>query len=143
MANKLQIMVDLNVIIDVIQNRQPFYEESARVLDAVARHEVSGWLAAHSVTTLFYVLRRLRNRETAVTTLTTLLDVFTIATVDDAVIRKAISWGWKDFEDAVQMAAAMNAGVDFFVTRNARDFQSGLVPIVSPAALIALLKQSA
>ncbi|MCA9936363.1 MAG: PIN domain-containing protein [Ardenticatenaceae bacterium] len=143
MANNLQIMVDLNVIIDVIQNRQPFYEESARVLDAVARQEVSGWLAAHSVTTLFYVVSRLRNRETAVATLTTLLDVFTIATVDDAVIRKAISWGWKDFEDAVQMAAAMNAGANFFVTRNARDFQSGLVPIISPAALIALLKQSA
>ena len=33
----MRILVDLNVIIDVLQNRQPFYEDSARVVDAVAR----------------------------------------------------------------------------------------------------------
>ena len=37
MANKIRVLVDLNVIIDVMQNRQPFYEDSAGVLDAVAR----------------------------------------------------------------------------------------------------------
>ena len=66
MANKLAILVDLNVIVDVVQHRQPFYEESARVLDAVVREQATGWLAAHSITTLFYVINRLRNRETAV-----------------------------------------------------------------------------
>lgn len=141
MANKLRLLVDLNVIIDVVQNRQPYYEESSRVLDAIVRKEVEGWLAAHSVTTLFYVITRLRNRGTAVAAITGLLDVFTVATVDDQVIRKALSWGWQDFEDAVQMAAAVNAGADYIVTRNPRDFQDGLIPVVQPAALLALLKQ--
>ena len=139
MASKLCVLVDLNVILDVIQNRQPFYEDSAGVIDAVVRQEVSGWLAAHSLTTLFYVLSRLRNRETAVQALTSLLESFSVAAVDDAVIRKALSWGWADFEDAVQMAAAAAENIDYLITRDIKDFQSGSVPVVQPATFLALL----
>jgi hypothetical protein len=141
MANKPAILVDLNVIVDVIQQRQPFYEESARVVDAVVRGQAVGWLAAHSITTLFYVINRVRNRETAVTAITGLLDVFTVAAVDDQVIRQALAWGWPDFEDAVQMAAAVQAQADYLITRNSRDFQSGILPVVQPAAFLTLLKQ--
>lgn len=141
MANKPTILVDLNVIVDVVQHRQPFYDESARVLDAVVREETTGWLAAHSITTLFYVITRLRDQETAATAITGLLDVFTVATVDDHIIRQALSWGWSDFEDAVQMAAAANIGADYLITRNPRDFQAGTIPVVQPAAFLTLLNQ--
>lgn len=142
MAKNVRVLVDLNVVLDVVQNRQPFYEDSARVLDAVVRQEAVGWLAAHSVATLFYVITRLRNRETAVAAITSLLDAFVVAAVDDQVIRKALSWGWADFEDAVQMSAAVGANVDYLVTRNPRDFQSGPIPVIQPAALLAILKQA-
>jgi predicted nucleic acid-binding protein len=139
MADKLSILVDLNVVLDVLQNRRPFYDASACVLDAVARQEVTGLLAAHSIATLTYVLNRLRNRETAVAAITGLLEAFTIAAVDDAVIRKAFSWGWPDFEDAVQMAAAAHAEADYLIARNPRDFQEGVVQVVQPGALPAIL----
>lgn len=139
MAVKMQVLVDLNVIIDVMQNRQPFYEDSASVVDAVARGEVVGWLAAHSVTTLFYVISRIRNRETAVQAIAGLLESFTVAKVDDTVIREALGLGWKDFEDAVQIASAGAEGVDYLITRNIKDFQSGPVPVIQPAAFLALL----
>jgi len=139
MANKPTILVDLNVIVDVVQQRQPFYEESARVVDAVVREQAVGWLAAHSITTLFYVINRVRNRETAVTAITGLLDVFTVAAVDDQVIRQALAWGRPDFEDAVQMAAAVQAQANYLITRNPRDFQAGILPVVQPAAFLTLL----
>jgi predicted nucleic acid-binding protein len=135
----MRVLVDLNVIIDVMQNRQPFYEDSAGVLDAVARQEVMGWLAAHSVTTLFYVVSRIRNRETAVQAVTSMLESFTVAKVDDTVIREALALGWKDFEDAVQMASAGAEDIDYLITRNIKDFQSGPVPVIQPAAFLALL----
>ena len=139
MAAKTQVLVDLNVIIDVLQDRQPFYEDSASVVDAAARGEVVGWLAAHSVTTLFYVISRTRNRETAVQAVTSLLESFTVAKLDDTIIREALSLSWKDFEDAVQMASADAEGVDYLITRNIKDFQSGPVPVIQPAAFLALL----
>ena len=129
----MRVLLDLNVIIDVAQNREAFYEESAAVLNAVVRREVTGWLAAHSITTFYYVLARHRDREIAATTVSGLLDVFTVASVGDTEIRRALSWGWKDFEDAVQMSAAVGAGVDYLVTRNPRDFEAGPIPVVQPA----------
>jgi hypothetical protein len=139
MANKIRVLVDLNVVIDVMQNRQPFYEDSAGVLDAVVRRVVLGWLAAYSVTTSHYVISRTRNREAAVHAVTGLLESFTVATVNDTVIRKALSLGWKDFEDAMQMAAAVADDIDYLITRNIKDFQSGPVPAIQPAAFLTLL----
>ena len=139
MASEMRVLVDLNVIIDVMQNRQPFYEDSAGVVDAVVKRDVLGWIAAHSIATMFYVISRIRNRETAVQAVTSLLESFTVAKVDDKVIREALSLSWKDFEDAVQMASAGAEGVDYLITRNIKDFQSGPVPVIQPAAFLALL----
>ena len=139
MAGNICILVDLNVILDVIQNRQPFYEDSAAIIDIVVRGEATGWLAAHSLTTLFYIISRFRSREAAVQALANLLESFSVATVDDGIIRKALAWGWTDFEDAVQMAAADVEQIEYLITRNVKDFESGPVPVVQPAAFLALL----
>ncbi len=141
MATLKRILVDMNVVLDVVQQRQPFYEDSAKVLDAVSNREVEGYLAAHSITTLFYVVTRFQNRVTAVSILQQLLTVFTVTTVNDAVIRDALSWGWQDFEDAVQMATAVHTKLDYLITRNPKDFETHLVPILKPAHLPAILSQ--
>ncbi len=139
MADPLRILVDLNVVLDVAQKREPFYADSADVLDAAASGEVEGFLAAHSITTLFYILTRKYGRATAVSIIQQMLDVFTVAPVNDLVIRHALAWGWRDFEDAVQMAAAVQAGLDYLVTRNPKDFQAQPIPVLLPAHLLPLL----
>ncbi|VAW37160.1 hypothetical protein MNBD_CHLOROFLEXI01-2676 [hydrothermal vent metagenome] len=80
---------------------------------------------------MFCIINRIWNRETAVTAITSLLDVFTIAPVGDTVIRKALTWGWKDFEDAVQMAAAAHINANYLISRNPRDFKTESFPSYS------------
>lgn len=63
-----------------------------------------------------------------------------IATVNEAVIRKALSWSRPDFEDAVQMAAAVHAGADYLIIHNPRDFQEGIIQVVQPGPFLALLR---
>ena len=58
MAAKPAILVDLNVILDVLQHREPHYAASAMVWSAVETRQARGLIAAHSVTTLFYLLAR-------------------------------------------------------------------------------------
>ena len=53
MANKPAVLIDLNVLLDVLQKREPFYETSAGLLAAVETGQVQGFVAAHSLTTLF------------------------------------------------------------------------------------------
>jgi len=142
MSNKSRILVDTNVILDVLSRREPHYLASAAIWALVEQKKLDGFLAAHTVTTLHYLLSKHLSRPQANLTLTKLLQVFAVAAVDEAVILKALALGWADFEDAVQMAAALNAQVDYLVTRNPRDFKDPLVKVLQPAGLAALFPLS-
>ena len=65
-----------------------------------------------------------------------LLNVLHVAAVDHAVILQALSLGWADFEDAVQAAAALNVKASHLITRNARDFKTLLIEVLTPEELL-------
>ena len=139
MAASLRVLIDLNVILDVLQRREPFYDMSARVLAAAETRIVEGWVAAHSLTTLFYLLARYQSAEQARVALTDLLTLLSVAAVDHAVIEQALNLPYPDFEDAVQMMAASRSGMNYLITRNVRDYGLGPLPVLQPAELLALL----
>ena len=139
MARELSALLDLNVILDVLQRREPFYEMSARVLAAAETGLVEGWIAAHSLTTLFYLFARYHSAEQARVALTDLLTFLSVAAVDQRVIEQALSLPYPDFEDAVQMMAAVRSGVQYVVTRNVRDYKAGPLQALQPVELLALV----
>lgn len=139
MASKLRVLIDLNVILDVLQRREPFYEGAARVLASVETGRVDGCVTAHSLTTLFYLLSKHHSPGRARVALTELLNLLAVAAVDQAVIEQALSLPYADFEDAVQMMAAVHAGVSYLITRNPRDYQEGPLPVLTSAEFLALL----
>ena len=58
MAGKLKVLIDLNLILDVLQKREPFYAASAQVLACVETGLVEGLVAARTVTTLFCMIAK-------------------------------------------------------------------------------------
>jgi len=138
---ELRVLFDLNVILDVLGRREPYFASSAQTWAAVETGRVDGLVAAHSVTTLYYLLARHTTTPQAHAALVDLLRVFSIAAVDKDVIRDALSLGWDDFEDAVQMAAARHAQAAYLLTRNPADFQPGPLPVIQPAEFLALLSR--
>ncbi len=139
MGDKLNIFIDLNVVLDVLQERAEFYENSARLLACAETGLFQGWLSAHSVTTLFYMITKDKSSAQARTTLTSLLQFLKIAPVDQTTIEQALNLPYRDFEDAVQMVAALQVKADYLVTRNRRDFQPAPIPVKEPAELLAFL----
>lgn len=130
---KLRVLFDLNVVLDVLAQRQPHYPDAARVWVYVESGQMEGLLAAHSVTTLFYLLRRQLGLSQAKVALHDVLRVFQVAPVDQEVIRAALILDWNDFEDAVQATAAVAAGAAYLITRNEADFAGSPVPAIHPA----------
>jgi predicted nucleic acid-binding protein len=139
MAAKLRVLIDLNVILDVLQHRQPFYEASAGVLVMAETGQIEGWVAAHSLTTLFYLYTRHRSAEEARARLGELLSILSVAAVDQKVIERALALPYPDFEDAVQMMAAVQAGAGYLITRDMSDYAEGPLPAISPAELLTLV----
>lgn len=141
MAGQIKVLIDLNVILDVLQKRRPHFTDSAAVLAYAEQGITAGLVAAHSWTTLFYLYAKDQSPELARVRLTDLLQFLSVAAVDQTVIEQALNLPYRDFEDAVQMMAAIRSGARYLVTRNVSDYKAGPLPVIQPAELRALLEK--
>jgi predicted nucleic acid-binding protein len=139
MATKPKALIDINILLDVLQQREPFYETSARLLASAETGRIQGLIAAHSVTTLFYLIAKDQSPEYARATITSLLQFLSVAMVDQSTIEQALNLAYRDFEDAVQMMAAVQSKTDFLITRNPKDYQPALIPVLQPVEFLATL----
>lgn len=134
----MKVFLDANVILDVLANRTPFVSDSAAVLSLAESRRIEGFIAAHTVTTLFYLLRRELGGPKARDVLMDLFRVVEIVAVDQDRIYQALAMEWDDFEDAVQASCAAKAEADYLLTRDQDGFRGSHVPVLSPAEFVAL-----
>ncbi|MEO8126377.1 MAG: PIN domain-containing protein [Bryobacteraceae bacterium] len=134
-----KILLDTNVVLDVLLERQPHAAASLNVWAAVETGKLEGLLAAHAVTTIHYLVGKELGITKANKCIGMILNVFGVAPVDARVIREALQLPSADFEHAVTAAAARIAGGDFVVTRDNKGFRGSLVPAIIPEAVMPLL----
>lgn len=125
-------MLDLNVLLDVLQKREPHYRVSAAIIERVVTGAEQGALSAHAVTTVYYLVNRYADRTAADGALSWLLQHLYVCPVGREELERARSLGWADFEDAVVAAAAERAGCTSIVTRNVKDFRGSPVSAMTP-----------
>ena len=136
----MKILVDSNVALDYMLQREPFFDDAERVV-ALVSGKVEIMISASVVTDVFYITRRhLGEKKQAMTALKKLLFRINVATVSEDEIHQAIALDWSDFEDAVQYVSGRTACVDFIVTRDKKNYCSASIPVVSPDELLALLQ---
>jgi predicted nucleic acid-binding protein len=136
-----RVLVDVNVVLDVLLDRQPHVEGSAAVWAAIETGASEGMLAAHAVTTIHYLIRKELGAARARETLSAILRVFGVAAVDGPVIQEALGLSMSDFEDSVTAAAARLAGCDSIVTRDPKGFRGSPIRPLTPEAAAPLLAQ--
>ena len=132
MADNPRVLIDINILLDVLQMREPFYEASARLLALVETGQIKGYIAAHSITTLFYLIQKDQSSAQARANITSLLQFLEIAPVDQNTIEQALNLDYRDFEDAVQMISALQCKAEYLITRNVADYQPALLPVIQP-----------
>lgn len=135
----MKLFFDVNVILDVLADRAPWADNAATLLSLMESGPFEGIVAAHSITTLHYLTTKHLSRKKATTALINLLKLVSVAPVDQDVILKALSLGWADFEDAVQAVCAIQAGAEYFITRDASHFDDLSIPALSPTEFLARL----
>jgi predicted nucleic acid-binding protein len=133
-----RILFDVNVVLDVLLDRQPHAEASAAAWAAVESGVAEGLLAAHAVTTIHYLVRKETGNIKARRIISAIRRVFGVATVDGAVLQEALQLPLSDFEDAVTAAAARLAGCECIVTRDPQGFRGSPVRPLTPEAVAPL-----
>lgn len=136
----MTILVDTNVILDLLLKREPYSIAARTIITKCAEREVIGYLAAHSIPNLFYILRKDYSQEERRKFIRNLCDIFRISDLNVEKIMSAIdNDGFTDFEDCLQEECAVEAMADYIVTRNFEDYKKSRVKVIEPDEFVKLL----
>ena len=124
------IVFDNNIILDALLRRKPFCENAERLLtDCVSAH--TGCLTANSLTDIFYVLSKFVGTTKAKESISKLVDLFEIISVNKSDCINALEMPMDDFEDALLASCAEKIGAQYIISRDV-----GFVNAESPIRVI-------
>jgi len=139
----VKVLIDVNVVIDVLERRPAFFDDSYAVLRMIAEGKMDGFIAAGSIADIYYILRRGGlTADQARTMLAQLIQVIPLCDTTAVDVNDALISGMPDLEDAVLAACAKRIGADAIITRDQHDFTASPVPAMNPFQLLNYLEES-
>ncbi len=128
----MKILIDTNVIIDVLNKRKDFFEDSFNALQVIfEKHQPC--VSAQTVADTVYITRKIfQDSARQKNVIENFFASFRILSVTKKQINQAFNSPMTDFEDAVQAFCAKNAGAKIIITRNIQDYRLSPVKAVTP-----------
>ena len=129
----MRILVDTNIFVDYVAKRHPFVDDARRIITLCVENSVDGCIAAHTVTNLFYILRKQMPVRERKQFLIDLCRTFTVIGIDYAKLEFCLhNDEFDDFEDCLQDECAKEFDADYIITRNIKDFTESAVEAIEP-----------
>lgn len=128
-----RILIDTNVLLDYLLTREPFYEDSEKIIISCVEGKAEGCIAAHSIANMFYILRKDYSMEERRTVLSSICSIFYVEGIDKAKLLVGLqNESFADFEDCLQLECAKAFGAEYIVTKNVADYKSSEVKAILP-----------
>ena len=136
----MRLLIDTNIILDAILNREPWAKLAREVMLAIAEEKAVGCLTASSMTDIFYILRKHTvSKESAKQALLGLMAVFTVLDVTGGDCEKAFDLAMSDYEDALLAFCGKRHRVDYIITGDIKHFAGSPVKAVMPKEILGSL----
>lgn len=135
----MRVLIDTNVVLDLLQEREPFVENAASLFERIDAGEIEGFITATTITNIYYIIRKAAGKVVAQVAISQILSDLNICAVDLNVLEQALTLNFEDFEDAVQYACAVVHNLDAIVTRDLSGFVNAEILVVLPENLKAIL----
>ena len=136
----MKILIDTNIFLDVILNRELYYNNSGKIWSLVSEKKVAGCISAISINNLHYILSKQKDRRSVGELISQLLDEFEVVPPTKSLLIEAKEIDNKDFEDMIQFVSAKNSGCDYIVTRNVKYFPKKEIAVVTPVEFLKIVK---
>ena len=133
---KKRIFVDTNILLDVLLEREGFYNDALRIWANAESGRVEAYVAAISVNNVHYVMRRLKSETTAMIAVRIILRIFKVVPVDADILSRASDFHDKDYEDDIQQQCALKARCAQIFTRNPNHYDSSIIAVLPPSAFM-------
>jgi predicted nucleic acid-binding protein len=133
------LFVDTNIILDLLSEREPFYDHSAILFSKADKGELKLYVSALSFANLNYILGKQYNSDQVRKKLLQFKTLVTVLAVTDKIIDLALSSDFKDFEVGIQYFTSIENKIKILLTRNLKDFKASEIPILTAEQYLASL----
>jgi len=129
----MNVLIDTNVVLDVLGNREPFIQHSAAILMLAAQQKLSASITANTITDIYYLTKKyISDREDIKRTILGLIEVLDVIDVTRSDCIKAFELSMTDYEDALLAQCAKRTKSAYIITRNIKDFSASPVKAITP-----------
>ena len=129
----MRVLVDTNVVLDYLLEREPYTESARKIVLGCKQKKLTGCIAAHTVSNMFFILRKAYSVEERRTILRDICRLFEVEGIDRSKILQALdNMDFKDFEDCLQMQCARSFRAECIRSRNLEDFANREGRCISP-----------
>ncbi len=132
----MHVLVDTNVALDFLLKREPWFSESTLFWQAIDDGRLVGYVLVSAITDVYYIARRLRGPVVARAAVQSCLSTLETLDVRRSDLEDALQEPGSDFEDNVQIACAIRAGLHAIVTRDPADSRNSSIPALSPSETV-------
>ena len=137
----MTVVLDTNIIMDALQERQPFDVEAKEILKCSQNGELTCLFTANAATDIFYLYSKARGLRSANIALNFLLMQYSVVSVTHEDCSNALSLTVDDFKDALVAVCAQKANADYIITRDDKFLKSvSPVKLITPKTLIDMFR---
>ena len=127
-----KVFVDTDVCIDLLSGRKPFNSAAEILFSLADTGKIELYVSALSFSTIDYVLLSQYSTTHSRQIIAKFKTLVQVLAIDGKTIDLAIVSAFKDFEDAIQYACAMEHKVTTIITRNLKDYKKASISVMTP-----------
>ncbi|MDO4177346.1 MAG: PIN domain-containing protein [Bacillota bacterium] len=129
-------MVDTNVMVDILENRKEYFNDSYLVVRNAIENGDKIMYPVSATTDIAYIMRKNNNVKEKLTRLSCCLQIVDVKAEDFFAAMRA---NMNDFEDALLSAVARRNRAEYIVTRNKKDFEGSGVQAITPKEFLDII----
>lgn len=125
-----RIFVDTNIVLDLLEKRDAFYEDAQLLFTLADKNEINLYVSALTIANVHFLLYRHLKME-ARKVLAKFKVLVKVLPTTDKILDLAIASNQKDFEDAIQYFTAIENDMEIIISRNKKDFKNSQLPVLT------------
>ncbi len=126
-----RLYIDTNVMLDFLDEREPFYEPIATIITLADRKKVKLIVSPISFATIYYLLKKFSGVTAVIEKLRKFKMLCEVCIINEAIVDRSLVSSFSDFEDALQYYSALEARCHVIITRNGKDFKNSALPVMT------------
>ncbi len=127
------VLLDTDVILDFFFDREPYADDATSILALCENKKLKGYITPVIISNIYYLLRKTAKPKYVIDKLKQLIQIVDVQKMDKQTVVQALNSPLKDFEDALQNAAAGQSNtISTIITRNIKDYKKSDLAVMTP-----------